>query len=265
MHPMLNIGVRAARAAGRVITQNVDRVDASNISRKQKNDYVTEFDRQAEASIIQVLHKAYPDHAILGEESGLHGSEDAEYRWVVDPIDGTLNFIQGIPHFSVSIGLLRNGRPYQGVIYDPMRQELFTASKGEGAFLDGKRIRVSGANSLERAVIGTGFPHKPSLSFDRYETMTRHFTERVTGIRRLGSAALDLAYVSAGRLDGMWMMGISAWDVIAGGLMVREAGGLVNDFSGGDGWMNGGEIVAASPKVQHQMLQGLAGSGKADA
>ena len=255
MHPMLNIGVRAARAAGRVITRNVERVDTLRIDVKGRNDFVSDVDRQAEADIVAVLHRAYPDHAILGEESGATGADDAEYRWIVDPLDGTTNFLHGLPHFSVSIALLRAGRPFQAVVYDPMRQELFTAGKGDGAYLDAKRIRVSGTGRLEDALLGTGFPYRTGQSLDFYQRTARHFTEASGGIRRLGSAALDLAYVAAGRLDGCWLTGLSAWDVAAGALIVREAGGLVNDFDGGDAWMESGEVVAATPRVHHPMLE----------
>lgn len=255
MHPMLNIGIRAARAAGKVITQNVDRFDPMTIEKKQRNDFVTEIDRKAEAEIVGTLKRSYPDHAFLCEESGQIGSEDAEYQWVIDPLDGTTNFIHGLPHFSVSIALLQNGKLFQAVIYDPMRQELFTAGKGEGAFLDSKRLRVSSTSHLENALLSTGFPYRDGQDLDFYQRTTRHYTERTGGIRRLGSAALDLAYVAAGRIDGTWLTGLQSWDVAAGGLIVREAGGLINDFDGGDGWMAKGEVIAATPRVHHQMLE----------
>lgn len=255
MNPMLNIGIRAARAAGQVITRSVDRVDTLRIDKKQRNDFVTEIDRKAEEDIMGVLKRAYPDHAFLGEESGLQGKTDSEYRWVIDPLDGTTNFLHGFPHFSVSIALLHKGKPFQAVVYDPMRQELFTAGKGEGAFLDGKRLRVSKVSQLEDALVGTGFPYRDGQDLDFYQRCMRHYTERAGGIRRMGSAALDLAYVAAGRLDGVWLMGLHSWDVAAGGLIVREAGGLLNDFDGGDNWMEGGETIAATPRVHHAMLQ----------
>ena len=255
MNPMLNIGIRAARAAGKVITQNVDRYDPLSIEKKQRNDFVTEVDRKAESEIISVLQRAYPEHAFLCEESGLIGDENAEYRWIIDPLDGTTNFIHGLPHFSVSIALMQKKRLFQAVIYDPMRQELFTAGKGEGAFLDSKRLRVSTVSKLEQALLGTGFPYRDGQDLDFYQRTTRHFTERSSGIRRLGSAALDLAYVAAGRLEGTWLLGLQSWDIAAGALIIREAGGLLNDFDGGDEWLDRGEVIAATPKVHHQMLE----------
>lgn len=255
MHPMLNIGVRAARAAGKVITQNVERYDPLSIEKKQRNDFVTEVDRRAESEIIAVLQRAYPDHSLLCEESGLVGDADAQYQWIIDPLDGTTNFIHGLPHFSVSIALMRSKRLYQAIIYDPMRQELFTASKGDGAFLDNKRLRVSPVSKLADGLLGTGFPYRDGQDLDFYQRTTRHFTERSAGVRRLGSAALDLAYVAAGRLEGTWLTGLQSWDIAAGALIVREAGGLVNDFDGGDEWLVKGEVIAATPKVHHQMLE----------
>ena len=255
MHPMLNIGIRAARAAGKVITRNVDRVDTLQIDTKARNDFVTDVDRKAEADIIAVLRRAYPDHAFEGEESGLTGSEEAEYRWIIDPLDGTTNFLHGIPHFSVSIALQRQGKLFQAIVYDPMRQELFTAGKGDGAFLDGKRLRVARTGHLHAAVLGTGFPYRDGQDLDFYQRTLRHYTEKSGGVRRMGSAALDLAWVAAGRLDGTWLSGLQAWDVAAGGLLVREAGGLLNDFDGGDDWLRRGEVIAATPKVHHAMLQ----------
>ena len=255
MNPMLNIGIRAARAAGKVITQNLDRYDPQSIQKKQRNDFVTEVDRKAEAEIVGVLRKAFPDHSFLCEESGLIGDKDAEFQWIIDPLDGTTNFIHGLPHFSVSIALTQKNRLFQAVIYDPMRQELFTAGKGEGAFLDNKRLRVSNRNQLADALLSSGFPYREGQDLDFYQRTLRHFTERSGGVRRLGSAALDLAYVAAGRVEGCWLTGLQSWDVAAGALIVREAGGLINDFDGGDDWMSRGELIAASPKLHHQMLE----------
>lgn len=255
MHPMLNIGIRAARAAGKVITQNVDRVDTLKIDVKQRNDFVTDIDRKAEADIIGVLRRAYPDHAFLGEESGLSGDENAEYRWIIDPLDGTTNFIHGLPHFSVSIALQKHDRLFQAIVYDPMRQELFTAGKGDGAYLNSKRIRVARTAHLDSAVLGTGFPYRDGKDLKFYQESLKQYTERCGGIRRMGSAALDLAWLAAGRLDGIWISGVQTWDVAAGGLLVREAGGLLNDFDGGDDWQSRGEVVAATPRIHHEMLQ----------
>jgi len=255
MHPMLNIGIRAARAAGNVITRNMDRIDTLQVDQKARNDFVSDVDRNAEAEIINVLKKAYPDHAILGEESGLIGNNDAEYKWIVDPLDGTTNFLHGSPYFSVSIALMHKNRIDQGVVYNPVSQELFTASRGDGAWLDGKRLRVSKTNHLDKALLGTGFPYRTGQDLDFYQRTLRHYTEKSGGIRRAGSAALDLASVAAGRLDGVWLVGLNAWDIAAGALIVREAGGLLNDFNGGDTWLDSGEVLAATPKVHHEMLQ----------
>lgn len=255
MNPMLNIGIRAARAAGKVITQNIDRFDPMTIEKKQRNDFVTEIDRKAEAEIVNTLRRAYPDHSFLCEESGLIGDENAEFQWIIDPLDGTTNFIHGLPHFSVSIALTQNGRLFQAVVYDPMRQELFTAGKGEGAFLDSKRLRVATTGKLDNALLSCGFPYRDGQDLDFFQRTMRHYTERSGGVRRLGSAALDLAYVAAGRLEGTWLTGLQSWDIAAGALIVREAGGLVNDFDGGDDWMKTGEVIAATPKIHHQMLE----------
>ncbi len=255
MHPMLNIGIRAARAAGNVITRNMDRVDTLQIDKKGRNDFASEVDTAAEAEVISVLKKAYPDHSILGEESGLIGDTNAEYQWIVDPLDGTTNFLHGYPYFSVSIALKHKNRIDQAVVYNPVSQELFTASRGDGAWLNNKRIRVSKTNNIKDALIGTGFAYRDGQDLDFYQRTMRHYTEQSGGIRRAGSAALDLAAIAAGRLDGAWFIGLSAWDVAAGGLIVREAGGLLNDFAGGDNWMDGGEFIAGTPKVHHAMLQ----------
>ncbi len=255
MHPMLNIGIRAARAAGNVITRNMDRVDTLQVDQKSRNDFVSDVDRGAEAEIINVLRKAYPDHSILAEESGLIGNADAEYQWIVDPLDGTTNFLHGYPYFSVSIALMHKNRIDQAVVYNPVSQDLFTASRGDGAWLNSKRIRVSKTNRLEKALLGTGFPYRSGQDLDFYQRTMRHYTEKSGGIRRAGSAALDLASLAAGRLDGVWLVGLSSWDVAAGALIVREAGGLINDFSGGDTWLDSGEVLAGTPKVHHEMLQ----------
>jgi len=240
---MLNIGIRAARAAGKVITQNIDRFDPMTIEKKQRNDFVTEIDHKAEAEIVNTLRRSYPDHSFLCEESGVIGDINAEFQWIIDPLDGTTNFIH------------QNGRLFQAVVYDPMRQELFTAGKGEGAFLDSKRLRVKPTAKLENALLSCGFPYREGQDLDFFQRTMRHYTERSGGVRRLGSAALDLAYVAAGRFDGTWLTGLQSWDMAAGALIVREAGGLVNDFDGGDEWLTNGEVIAATPKIHHQMLE----------
>lgn len=262
MNPMLNIGVRAARAAGRVITKNMGRLDSLRVEKKGHNDFASEVDQAAEAEIVETLLKAYPDHGVMAEESGQLGNADSEYQWIVDPLDGTLNYLHGYPHFSVSIALYEKGRPYQAVVYDPVRQELFTGGKGEGAYLDGKRVRVSGVSRLSEALVGYTYPYQQGDDLTQPLAVLKALTETTTGVRREGSAALDLAYIAAGRLDGAWMHGLKQWDIAAGALLVREAGGLVNDYQGGDTWMQTGNLVAGSPKVHHGLLQTLAGVDK---
>ena len=254
MHPMLNIAVRAARNAGDIIIRHLNRIDKLTISSKDRNDFVSEVDREAENEIIAVIHKAYPDHGVLAEESGLHKGND-EYQWIIDPLDGTTNFLHGFPQFSVSIALKHKGKLEQAVIYDPMRQELFTASRGNGAYLDNRRIRVSKQSSLEGALLGTGFPYKDMRHLDAYLETFKALIVDVAGIRRPGSAALDLAYVAAGRFDGFWEIGLNVWDIAAGVLLVREAGGLVGDFEGGHDFLESGNIVAAAPKLLPAMLR----------
>jgi len=254
MHPMLNIAVRAARNAGDIIVRHSNRIDELTIASKERNDYVSEVDRQAEDEIIAIIRKAYPDHGILAEESGEHGSGD-EYQWIIDPLDGTTNFLHGFPQFAVSIALQHKGRLEQAVIYDPMRQELFTATRGSGAFLDNRRIRVSKQTGLQGALLATGFPYKDQTHLDSYLEMFKALITDSAGIRRPGSAALDLAYVAAGRFDGFWEIGLNPWDIAAGVLLVREAGGLVSDFVGGHDFMKSGNIVAAAPKLFPVMLR----------
>lgn len=253
MHPMLNIAVRAARNAGRIISRNMDRVDTLTIETKQRNEFVTEVDRQAEAEIIQTLHRSYPDHAFWAEESGRQG--DSDYVWIIDPLDGTTNFIHGFPQFAVSIALQHKGRIEHGVIYDPVNDELFTASRGEGVAVNNRKLRVSKQRNLTGALIGTGFPYRDDQDLETYLKIFRKFIGATAGLRRPGAASLDLAYVAAGRLDGFFEMDLKPWDIAAGGLMVREAGGLVGDLTGGEDWLNSGNIVAANPKVFHEMLQ----------
>ncbi len=256
MHPMLNIAVRAARRAGDIIARSADQVDQLTVEHKADNDYVSEVDRKAEEEIIYVIRKAYPDHAILAEESGQHAGN--EYEWIIDPLDGTTNFVHGFPQFAVSIALRHKGRLDQAVVYDPMRQELFTASKGEGAQLNGKRIRVTKRNSLKGALLGTGIPFRDDLPYlDAYLDMLKALLPGSAGVRRPGSAALDLAYVAAGRLDGFWEIGLNQWDMAAGVLLIEEAGGLVSDLSGGFTHMETGNIVAATPRVFKAMLQAI--------
>jgi len=253
MQPMLNIAVRAARSAGNVIIRNLGRLESLNVHTKDRNDFVTDVDRQAEQEIIGILRKAYPDHGILAEESGRHGGGD--YQWIIDPLDGTTNFLHGFPQFAVSIALRHKGRLEQGVVYDPLRQELFTASRGAGARLNDRRIRVTNRKSLDGALLGTGFPFKAQQHLETYLAMFRALFPQSAGIRRAGSAALDLAYIASGRLDGFWEIGLNIWDMAAGVLLIQEAGGLSGDFLGGHDYLESGNLVAANPKLFADILK----------
>jgi len=253
MHPLLNIAVTAARAAGSVIVRYLDRVDTLNVATKHMNEFVTQVDREAEAIIIADIRKAYPHHAILAEESGAAG--DSEYRWIIDPLDGTTNYLHGFPQFCVSIALEHRGRLDQGVVFDPLRQELFTASRGAGARLDDRRIRVSRQSALEGSLLGTGFPFRGAYDLDTYLETMRALVPRSAGVRRAGAAALDLAYVAAGRLDGFWEFGLEPWDMAAGVLLIREAGGLVTDADGDEHYMESGNIVTGAPKVLRELVK----------
>ena len=250
---MLNIAVRAARSAGNVISRSMARLDSISVQVKDRNDFVTEVDREAENEIIGILRKAYPDHAILAEESGQTSGDD--FQWIIDPLDGTTNFLHGFPQFAVSIALRHKGRLEQAVVYDPLSQELFTATRGAGAMLNDRRIRVSNRSSLDGALLGTGFPFKAQHHLDTYLDMFRALFPRSAGIRRAGAAALDLAFVAAGRLDGFWEIGLSTWDMAAGILLIQEAGGLSSDFSGGHNYLESGNLVAGNPKVFAEILK----------
>ncbi len=259
MEPMVNIALRAARKAGEGIVRASDDLDRFEVMAKGVNNFVTEVDINAEKEIVYHLQKAYPDHAVLGEESGLSGDEDAEYRWVIDPLDGTTNFIHGIPHYAVSIACLHRGRPEHAVIVDPVRHEEFTASRGQGAQLNGRRIRVSKKPSLEGALLGTGIPYKDHCD-DKLEPYSRSIhllASQCAGIRRAGAASLDLAYVAAGRLDAFWEIGLAPWDIAAGALLIKEAGGLVADIDGSDDYLGSGNIVCGNPKCFKAVLQAV--------
>ncbi len=260
MHPMLNTAVKAARAAGGIILRNIDRIDTLTISTKSRNDYVSEVDRMAEAEIIRILGRAYPEHGFLGEESGGR-SDGAEYQWVIDPLDGTTNFLHGVPQYAVSIALRRGSHFEQAVVYDPLKDELFTASRGGGAQLNGRRIRVSPARSLEGALLGTGIPFRDDQDLDLYLETLRVMVPGTAGVRRAGSAALDLAYVAAGRFDGFWEFGVKKWDIAAGILLVQEAGGLVGDLYGGLDHYENGDILCGSAGVYKGMLERLRNIG----
>jgi len=255
MQPLLNIAVRAARRAGDLIVRNVDRVPSLGVRSKSRNDFVTEIDQLAERDIIETIRRAHPDHGFLGEESGRSGGD--EFVWIIDPLDGTTNFLHGFPTFAVSLAVEYRGRLEHGVVYDPMRQELFTASRGDGAQLDGRRIRVSRQTELEGALIGTGFPYRANARWiDEYLGMLKAVMQQTAGIRRPGAASLDLAYVAAGRLDGFWEIGLNAWDTAAGTLLITEAGGRIGTLTGGE-YRQGGNVVAGSPKVYQELVECL--------
>jgi myo-inositol-1(or 4)-monophosphatase len=256
MHPMLNIAVRAARRAGSIINRAALDGGGLEVRAKQRNDFVTRVDHAAEEAIIEIVRKAYPDHAVLAEESGLSAGQ-AEYQWIIDPLDGTTNFIHGFPQYCVSIAIRHREALAHGVIYDPIRNELFTASKGRGAFLNDRRIRVSKCARLADALVGTGFPFKETARIDLYSGQLKNMMQTAAGVRRAGAAALDLAYVACGRLDAFWEMGLSAWDMAAGALMILEAGGLVSDLQGEEGYLAKGEIACATPKVFPGLLEAL--------
>jgi myo-inositol-1(or 4)-monophosphatase len=254
MHPLLNIAVRAARRAGDIIIRHVNQLDAIRVDSKGRNDFVSEVDRMAEDDIIRTVRRSYPDHAFLAEESGASG--DAEYVWIIDPLDGTTNFLHGFPVFCVSIAVMHRGRLEHGVVYDPMRQELFTTSRGTGATVDGRKMRVSDTRLLPNSLIGTGFPFRTEPeALDPYLGMLRAVMCETAGVRRPGAAALDLAYVAAGRLDGFWEIGLNIWDLAAGALMIQECGGLVTDLAGGEGWQQSGNIVAGNPRIHEALLR----------
>jgi myo-inositol-1(or 4)-monophosphatase len=248
MHPMLNTAVKAARKAGSLISRASFDIDKLTVRRKRQNDFVSEVDEAAEEAIIATLRDAYPGHGILAEESGTKDA-NADYVWVIDPLDGTTNFLHGFPQYCVSIALLHKGKPTQAVIFDPNRNELFTASKGVGAYLNDRRIRVSRTDKLEDALMGTGFPFREVGHLDDYLRMFRNVTKGTSGIRRPGAAALDLAWVACGRIDGFWEFGLSPWDMAAGALLVREAGGLIGDLEGNEGYLDSGRVVATNSKL----------------
>jgi len=255
MQPLLNIAVRAARRAGDLIVRNLDRVPSLGVRAKSRNDFVTDIDQLAERDIIETVRRVHPDHGFLGEESGRSGG--GEFVWIIDPLDGTTNFLHGFPVFAVSIAVQVHGRLEHAVVYDPMRQELFTASRGDGAQRDGRRIRVSKQTTLEGALIGTGFPYRANTRWiDEYLAMLKAVMQETAGIRRPGAASLDLAYVAAGRIDGFWELGLSPWDTAAGTLLITEAGGRIGTLTG-DEYEQGGHVIAGSPKVFEALVERL--------
>ena len=256
MHPALNVAIKAARRGGQLIVRASRDVDLIKVSEKRQSDFVTEVDKAAEQAIVGVLRDTYPDHAVLAEESGASGESD--FRWIIDPLDGTTNFIHGLPHYAVSIALAHKGVLTQAVIFDPNRNELFTASRGHGAYLNDRRIRVSNRFRLSESLIGTGFPYRMFEHAETYLAIFRELMLKTAGIRRPGAASLDLAYVAAGRTEGFWELGLSPWDMAAGALLITEAGGLVGDLRGDAHFLESGNIVAGNPKVFAQMLQLIA-------
>jgi myo-inositol-1(or 4)-monophosphatase len=259
MHPMLTTAVKAARRAGNIINRGARDIDLLTVTAKGPKDFVSEVDRAAEAAIVETLLATYPDHAILAEEGTAHGrNSTAEHVWIIDPLDGTTNFLHGFPQYCVSIALAHRGIVTQGVIYDPVRNDLFTASRGRGAYLNDRRIRVSKRQHLRDCLLGTGFPFRDGSNLDAYLAMMKTMITQTAGIRRPGAAALDLAYVAAGFYDGFWEIGLNPWDVAAGSLLVLEAGGLIGDLSGEGDYLHGGQVIAASPKIFAQMVKELA-------
>lgn len=258
MHPIVTIATRAARQAGEIIMRATEHMDKLTVTKKSENDYVSEVDQMAEQEIIRTIRKAYPDHAILAEESGQsEGQAESEFEWIIDPLDGTTNYLHQFPQFSISIAVKQRGRLEHAVVYDPQKDEIFSASRGAGAQMNGRRLRVSTAKGLEGALLGTGFPFKDQQYLDIYLGMLKEMIIPTAGIRRAGSAALDLAYVAAGRLDGFWELNLKPWDMAAGLLLIQEAGGMVSDIKGGHGILESGHVIAGNPRVFKAMVKSL--------
>lgn len=255
-YPIINIATKAARLAGKIILRSQDQIENLRIVEKGRNDFASQVDKAAEDAIIDTIKKAYPHHAILGEEGGhIPSTDQSEITWIIDPLDGTTNFLHGFPQFCVSIAVKHHDKVMHGVVYDPIRDELFTATRGNGVQMNGRRLRVSNLEKLDRALLGTGFPYRDFDLLDKYLTFFKALIPNCAGIRRAGAAALDLAYVAAGRLDGFWEFGLKPWDVAASGLFILEAGGWVTTIDGDQDFLNANSILAASPKIHQQMLQ----------
>ena len=255
MNPTTNIAIRAARLAGSIVMRSFNRIDTLTIAEKKANDFVSEVDRASEQAIIETIRRSYPNHAILAEESGAH--EGNEYQWIIDPLDGTTNYLHGFPQFSISIALAHRGQLISAVVYDPTRDEMFTASRGNGALLNDRRLRVTERKTLHGALIGTGIPYCDQKYMDAYLAMMKAVARDTAGIRRPGSAALDFAYVAAGRVDGFWELGLKPWDFAAGILLVREAGGMVSDIRGGDRQMESGNVVAGGIRMHRELVKAI--------
>jgi len=254
MQALLNVAVMAARRGGDSLIRNMNKLEKLRVEQKGRNDFVSEADHDAEQQVIETIHKHYPEHAILAEESGTSGNSD--YVWIIDPLDGTTNYLHGFPVFCVSVAVSHKGRIEHGAVYDPLRQELFTASRGEGAQLDGRRIRVSGRSDLSGALLGTGFPYRMSNeAFEPYMNMLASALHNTAGVRRPGAAALDLCYVAAGRLDGFWETGLKPWDVAAGALIVREAGGIISSLVGAEDYLDAGHVLCGTPRIYSRLAK----------
>jgi myo-inositol-1(or 4)-monophosphatase len=258
VNPIVNVGIKAARQAGNIILRYIDQIDRLAVEKKGRNDFVSEVDRMAEEEIIETVHKLYPSHRILAEESGTKQSPEQadpdEYEWIIDPLDGTTNFLHGHPDFAVSIGVRKNGVIEHGVIYDPLRNEMFSATRNQGAQLNDRRMRVSGKNALRQCIITTGFPSREMPDYETWLKTSNEMTLKAAGIRSSGSAALDLAYVAAGRVDAFWQPKLKIWDLAAGSLLVREARGIVSDFDGEQNFLDSGNIIAGNSHVFTDVL-----------
>lgn len=251
MHPILNVAVKAARLAGKTISQNAYLVDRMEFDRKDSRDYVTEIDRQAEGQIVEVIRKAYPDHSIVAEEGSRVSGNDVQ--WIIDPLDGTTNYMHNVPQYSVSIAVRERDKLQHAVVFEPLSGELYTASRGRGAHLNDRRIRASKTHRLEHCLIGTGFPFRETDQVDAWIRVFKELAKKTSGIRRPGSAALDLAYVAAGRYDGFWESGLKSWDMAAGVLLIEEAGGMVSDFEGGKRYLDTGQVIAANHEIFEEL------------
>jgi len=260
MHPFINIAIQSARKASRIMLQSFDRLDDLHITEKSKNDFVTDIDKQSEQVIIETIRKSYPNHGILAEES--EAQEGDQYTWIIDPLDGTTNYIHGMPHFCISIAVKDQKEMIAGVIFDPIKNELFMAAKGEGAQLDNRKIRVSSCKKMDGALLCTGFPFRNKECMPAYFKTLENIFSEAGDIRRTGSAALDLAYVAAGRFDGFWEMTLKPWDMAAGSLLILEAGGFISDFKGEKNFLENGNVIAGNPKIYEALLNAVGKSEK---
>ena len=252
--PMLNIALKAARAACTIMNRASDNLSSLEVHKKAHHDYVSEVDMACERTIIDILREAYPTHQILAEETGVTGPEKSAFQWIIDPLDGTTNFLHGFPQYAVSIALKRENEVIEAVVADPVANEVFTATRGVGAFVNGRRLRVSKRSQMAEALVGTGFPFRRTDDYDAFLKVFREVAQSTSGLRRAGAASLDLAYVAAGRLDAFWEANLKSWDKAAGSLLVLEAGGLVTDFKGESDYLEKGQIIAGTPKIFGQLL-----------